>query len=94
MLFDGYARSTALLARNLAGNAAPVQSLSGFLQPRLRDFPRVASIMASGEYRDEEDAAPDLKEDVEFGLGRILDGIEILIANRTGRPPGSGAVSG
>jgi hypothetical protein len=38
--------------------------------------------MASGEYRHEEDAAPDLKDDVEFGLGRILDGIEALISTR------------
>jgi AcrR family transcriptional regulator len=84
LLLDGYSRSTAQLARNLTeSTAAPVQSVMGFLQPRMHVFPRVAAIMASGEYRDEEDPTPDLKEDVEFGLGRILDGIDALIANQT-----------
>ncbi|MBE1463596.1 TetR/AcrR family transcriptional regulator [Kibdelosporangium phytohabitans] len=89
-LLDGYARSTALLVRGLTeSTAAPLQSVLDFLQPRLQGFPRVATLMASGEYRDEEDPAPDLKDDVEFGLGRILDGIHALILRRpeTQEPP-------
>jgi AcrR family transcriptional regulator len=83
VLLDGYARSTATLARNInSSNAPPVQSaaVTEFLRPRLADFPRIAAIMASGEYNDEEeDEAPGLPDDLAFGLARILDGIEVLV---------------
>lgn len=82
ILLEGYARSMASLTRNInESTAAPVQSaaVAAFLQPRLNDrFPQVAAIMLAGDYQDEEEPT-ELKEDVEFGLTRILDGIAAMI---------------
>ncbi|TMR92888.1 TetR/AcrR family transcriptional regulator [Nonomuraea basaltis] len=82
LLLDGYARSTARLARNLHESAetAAMTSAIGFLQSLLRErgFPRTAALMANTDYI--EDELP--PSDVEFGLDRILAGIEALIADR------------
>ncbi|MET0237648.1 MAG: TetR/AcrR family transcriptional regulator [Kibdelosporangium sp.] len=81
ILLDGHCRTMATLARTInESTAAPVQSVAEFLQPRLNaGFPRLAAIMQAGDYRDEEETT-ELTEDVEFGLARILDGIEALIS--------------
>lgn len=82
-LLDGYARSTATLTRDLAASdRAPVQTraVTDFLQPLLseRGLPILAAMLASGEYRDSHEGI------VDFGLDRILDGIDVLI--RQDRP--------
>jgi AcrR family transcriptional regulator len=83
ILLDSYARSTAKLDRDLReSTTAPVQSaaVGQFLQPLLRErgYPKVSGIMSSGGYVDDE-----LDDgDIDFGLARILDGIEALIAIR------------
>lgn len=81
VLVDGWVRSTASLLRDV--NASPldqVRALSAFLGPRLegRGYARVAAVVSGEAYGEEgmEEA------DVEFGLGRILDGIEALIERR------------
>lgn len=81
VLVDGWVRSTASLLRDV--NASPpdqVRALSAFLGPRLegRGYARVAAVV-SGEAYGEEGME---ETDVEFGLGRILDGIEALIERR------------
>ena len=50
-----------------------------FLVPRLMEggCPTVASLYLNAEYED------GLDDDLEFGLARILDGIEVLIAKKT-----------
>lgn len=78
-LLDSYARSIAALANDLAtSDAAPVQSTEvfGFLLPRLAEsgYPLIATMLTEGVYADSPDGP-----DVEFGLTRILDGIERLI---------------
>ncbi|MGP3965525.1 TetR/AcrR family transcriptional regulator [Nonomuraea sp. 3N208] len=82
LLLDGYARSTARLAHSLSESeeSAAMAAAIGFLQPLLRErgFPRAAALMANLEYV--EDELP--PSDVEFGLDRILAGIEALIADR------------
>lgn len=81
-LVDGWVRSTAALLRDVhAGSPERTQALSEFLQPRLQDrgYPRVAAVFAGENYG--EDGMQE--SDVEFGLERILDGIEVLIARRT-----------
>lgn len=81
VLVDGWVRSTATLLRDVNANAPErVQALSEFLRPHLegRGYPRVAAVI-SGEAYGEEGVEDD---DVEFGLGRILDGIEALIVRR------------
>lgn len=80
VLLDGYARSTAELARDLVDSTAtPVQSaeVTGFLYPLLRErgFPILADMVAGGQYADSATGP-----DVGFGLDRILDGIEVRIA--------------
>ncbi|HEX3815506.1 MAG TPA: TetR/AcrR family transcriptional regulator [Mycobacteriales bacterium] len=84
VLLDGYARSTAVMARDLAASQrSPVQSqaVSAVLQPMLRNrgFPILAEMLATGEYRDSRDELAD------FGLDRILDGIDVLIQRRRHR---------
>lgn len=52
--------------------------MTEFLLPRLQDgFPILASMLAQEQYED------GLDDDVDFGLHRILDGIEQLVS--TGR---------
>ncbi|WP_020120408.1 TetR/AcrR family transcriptional regulator [Streptomyces canus] len=88
LLLDGYARRIASARRDVRNSsAAPVQSaaVARFLQPLLHEhgYPILASMMTNNEYDD--DIGDD---DVDFGLTRILDGIEVLIARRTqGRQP-------
>jgi AcrR family transcriptional regulator len=84
VLLDGYARSTAMLARNLRESTAPqVQSMSAFLPEMLRErgFRRVAAMYGAGDYLDDERNDP-AEVGIDFGLDRVLDGIEILVARR------------
>src|SRR5690349_7887651 len=79
VLLDGWARNYASLARQLGNrDNTPVQAeqVGRFLVPRLMagNYPTVASLYLNAEYEDE------LDDDLEFGLARILDGIEVLIA--------------
>ncbi|WP_243754531.1 TetR/AcrR family transcriptional regulator [Labedaea rhizosphaerae] len=83
MLLDGYARSTAQLDRDLTDRTEPAVDparLAGFLVPRLieRGYPRLAQVMTGGGYSD----GPIEDDDVDFGLGRILDGIDVLISRK------------
>jgi AcrR family transcriptional regulator len=83
-LLDGYARSIAVLARDLGATpTAPEQGAAvvEFLEPllRARGFTLVADLMTG--------AAPYAEltyddGDLEFGLQRILDGIETLVERR------------
>lgn len=79
-LLDGYARSTANLARDLSGaptSPAEGAAVAAFLEPllRARGFAFIADLLGGEGYAE---AGFD-DGDVEFGLQRILDGIEVLI---------------
>jgi AcrR family transcriptional regulator len=81
VLLDGYARSVAKLARDLRETTTPpVQSaaVASFLRPLLaeRGYPILASMMSGGQYEDDDELP---EADVEFGLTRILDGIEVQV---------------
>ena len=81
MLLDGYARNYANLARQLESSAnMPVQAeqVGRFLLPRLidGDYPMLTAMYTNHEYED------GLDDDLEFGLARILDGIQVLIDSR------------
>jgi AcrR family transcriptional regulator len=89
VLLDGYARSTATLERNLRETTTPpVQSaaIAEFLGPLLqeRGFPHVAAAMSAGDYTDDDLTETNL-DDIDFGLTRILDGIDILITTGSAR---------
>ncbi|GAA1958313.1 TetR/AcrR family transcriptional regulator [Amycolatopsis minnesotensis] len=79
MLLDNYARGTAALDRDLRQQAPPLAQpeVLEFLLPRMaeRGLPVMASVYGGGGYDDAE--LPDA--DVEFGLNRILDGIQALV---------------
>ena len=87
-LLDGYARSTASLARDLGATpTSPTQgaAVAAFLEPllRARGATLVADLMTG--------AAPYAEAtyddgDLEFGLQRIIDGIDALIARRAAGP--------
>jgi AcrR family transcriptional regulator len=76
VLIDGYVRSMATLITDFS-NTTPLRAaeMTEFLYPRLSDrgFPILAGILARGTYED----GP---VDIDFGLDRILDGIEVRIA--------------
>jgi hypothetical protein len=81
VLLDGYTRSYANLVRQLAASdTAPVESpaVYGFLVPRLQagGYPMLTAMFTHHEYEDTVD------DDLEFGLARILDGIQTLIDSR------------
>ncbi|QFU89078.1 TetR/AcrR family transcriptional regulator [Amycolatopsis sp. YIM 10] len=81
LLVDGWVRSTAALVRDVRESEQEV--LNEFLQPLLREhgYPRVAAVLSGADYGEQ-----GMQEtDVEFGLNRILDGIEALIEQRRSR---------
>ncbi|MFI9559349.1 TetR/AcrR family transcriptional regulator [Nonomuraea endophytica] len=86
LLLDGYARSTARLAHNFSQseNSAAAAAAARFLWRLLeeRGFPQAARLMAAMD--DVEDEHP--PSDVEFGLERILAGIQALITDRNTQP--------
>ncbi|MFI1388823.1 TetR/AcrR family transcriptional regulator C-terminal domain-containing protein [Streptomyces griseoaurantiacus] len=82
LLLDGYARRTASARGDVReSSAAPTRSatVTRFLQPLLHEHgcPILASTMSRDAYDDEVG-----EDDVDFGLNRILDGIEVLVARR------------
>lgn len=82
LLLDGYARSTAQIHRDLSRSATPPlgsEPVAGFLLPLLRagDYPMTVAMLTGGM---SEDDGGDPGGEREFGLTRILDGIETLIA--------------
>lgn len=88
LLLDGYAYSTAsLIIKVQAAATHPVQSTAvfEFLLPRLETegFPVLAALLSTGAYDDLDTPATD---DVEFGLLRLLDGIEAHIRTLEGTP--------
>jgi AcrR family transcriptional regulator len=85
LLLDGFVRSQALLLRGLAANEAePVQAehVGQFLVPRLAagDYLMLTALYTNQEYEDGVD------DDLEFGLRRILDGIQVLVDNVSQTP--------
>lgn len=83
LLLDGFARSVVRLSRDVNASAQTKKqshAVNMFLVPLLqkRQYPILASIMAGGQYAFEESPV----DDVEFGLNRILDGIDRMIADR------------
>ncbi|MEV5963853.1 TetR/AcrR family transcriptional regulator [Kribbella sp. NPDC051952] len=82
MLLDGYARNYGDLARQLgAADNMPVQAeqVGQFLVPRLIEggYPMLTAMYTNQEYED------GLDDDLEFGLTRILDGIQVLISGKS-----------
>ena len=82
LLLSGFVRNHATLAADLASGAAaaPPVATYGAILSQLADhtaFPAVNRAIASGSLDDEEE---DFEPDFEFGLARILDGMESLIA--------------
>ncbi|TWD73243.1 TetR family transcriptional regulator [Kribbella amoyensis] len=78
LLLDGFVRSHATLMRHLVtSDAIPVQAeqVGQFLVPRLMagPYPMLVKLYTGQEYEDEVD------DDLEFGLTRVLDGIQVLI---------------
>jgi AcrR family transcriptional regulator len=78
LLLNGFAHNYASLVRQLrASDDTPVQAeaVGRFLVPRLveGDYPMLTALYTNQEYED------GIDDDLEFGLTRILDGIEVLI---------------
>ncbi|QWF76749.1 TetR/AcrR family transcriptional regulator [Amycolatopsis sp. CA-230715] len=79
VLLDNYARGTAALDRDLRQRTPALArpEVLEFLLPRMaeRGFPITASVYGGGGYDDAE--LPEA--DIDFGLDRILDGIQVLV---------------
>ncbi|MEV5960927.1 helix-turn-helix domain-containing protein [Kribbella sp. NPDC051952] len=94
LLLDGYARRIASARRDLRDSATTSvepAAVSRFLEPRLNElgYSVLAGLMAGDQYTDE---IPD--GDVTFGLDRILDGIDVLIARKQSTQRSAAGVSG
>lgn len=84
LLLSGFVRNHATLTADLASGAAaaPPAATYGAILSQLADeatFPAVHRAIAAGSLDDEEE---DFEPDFEYGLARILDGIEALIARK------------
>jgi AcrR family transcriptional regulator len=90
LLVSGFVRNEATLNADVTAGAAgqTVRFSYGAALRRLTDaahFPAVHRVIASGAFDDEDD---DLDGEFDFGLARILDGVEVLIRSRL--PPTAG----
>ncbi|MEU0093689.1 TetR/AcrR family transcriptional regulator [Kribbella sp. NPDC006257] len=84
LLLDGYARRIAGARRDLREStltSVEPAAVARFLEPRLHElgYTILAGLMTGDQYTDEIH-----DDDVTFGLDRILDGIEVLIAQKAG----------
>jgi AcrR family transcriptional regulator len=85
LLISGFARNGATLSTDItaARQAAPPAQSYGAILSQLVDptrFPAVCRAIASGTFDD--DDADDLDTDFDYGLQRILDGIDTLIRHK------------
>ncbi len=82
LLISGFVRNQQTLTADFAGAAGePSTTGYGAVLARLTDaaaFPALQRAIASGALEDEDE----LETEFEFGLERILDGVEVLIARR------------
>ena len=84
LLLDGYARSTAALSRDVTSREpAYSPSVVAVIAPLLRDrgAPQVADFLQSAA-EDQQPAVEGVGEEVDFGLERIIDGIQQLVDRR------------
>jgi Transcriptional regulator len=92
LLLSSYARSTGLIQRDMEraiqGGASPGE-FSGFdytkalkLLVKKERYPDLQPIVASGVYTEENAADNPIGNDFDFGLERILDGIEHYLASK------------
>lgn len=92
LLLSGYARSAGLVQRDMVraikGGASP-GSFSGQnyskalkLLVKAEDYPDLQPIVASGVYTEENPADNPIGDDFDFGLERIMDGIEHYLASK------------
>jgi AcrR family transcriptional regulator len=84
LLLSGFVRNHSTLTADLASGAeaVPPAATYGAILAQLADeatFPAVHRAIASGELDDDDE---DFESDFEYGLARILDGIEALIARK------------
>ena len=87
LLVSGFVRNAATLTADVAAaQQAGAQLPSyGSILSQLTDpeqFPAVHRVIASGTFDDDE--GPDLDPDFDYGLERILDGVDALIRSRAG----------
>ena len=84
LLLSGFVRNHATLTADLASGAAaapPAATYGAILSQSLDEatFPAVHRAIASGELDDDDD---EFEPDFEYGLARILDGVQALIARK------------
>ena len=93
LLVANYLHTTARLATDL-GAAASGESIAAYstLLGRLADarrFPALRTAIDAGAFDYPAGTAEEERQlDYTFGLDRILDGVEVLVRHRAGRPPG------
>lgn len=92
LLVNGFARTFALMEADILDTVTTARDLSRVSMASYGDvigslvneeqFPEVTALHRSGVF----DATDDLEDEFQFGLDRILDGIESLIIGRTASP--------
>jgi AcrR family transcriptional regulator len=84
LLVDGHVRATAQISLSVTGTAAWAANFGRVIETVSDDprFPMVTAVMTGGDF---EDSPPE--SDFDFGLERLMDGIETYIKARAGRRP-------
>ncbi|MBB6633593.1 TetR/AcrR family transcriptional regulator [Cohnella thailandensis] len=95
LLLSGYARHYGILLRDMdraIGNGATEDSFSGrgYTEAlkhlvRQEDYPNLYPMVQSGVYTEEGGEPNPIGDDLEFGLNRILDGIEMYVESKKGK---------
>lgn len=89
LLLSGYVRNEAVLTADLTAAHPPSQDImAGYVQllrtvTDARDYPALHATLDAGVF----DTADDPDIEFEFGLERILDGVEVLVRDRRDPPP-------
>lgn len=97
LLLSSYARACGILQRDMdraLSSGTSLDEFSGFsYSAALKElvtperFPYLHPLVMSGEYTSENEAESDIGNDIEFGLERILDGVEHYL-NLASKPKG------
>lgn len=82
LVVDGFVRSMVTQSRQYGDGTGWARALATVVEPD--EYPAVASALEAGTFEDDDEGFPN-DQDVDFGLGLILDGIDRLIARTTRR---------
>lgn len=76
LVVDGFVRSMVTQARQYGDGTGWAHALASVVDPG--EFPAVSAALSAGTFEDDDESFPS-EQDIDFGLGLILDGIDRLV---------------